>query len=123
MHPSEYFLNRKKTVCNHAEKERRNNSTDGARHISQVNHIPHAMTLHVISAGSIPCTPDKELQKHHDAEAGLRVSKHGGRMGSQLSQHGLLYQLFHILKGNTGSMIHFFDAGQLVIFDHRQTIF
>jgi len=29
------------------------------------------MTLHVISTRSIPGAPDKELQKHHDAEAGL----------------------------------------------------
>ena len=123
MHPSEYFLNGKKPVSDHAEKKWRNNGTDGARHIGQVDHIPHTMALHVISTGGIPCTPDKELQKHHDAEAGLRVSKHVGSMGSQLSQHGLLYQLFHVLKGNTRRKIHFLDARQLMIFNHRQTIF
>ena len=123
MHPPKYFLYGKKAIGDHAEKKGRNNGADGACHVCQINDIAHAMTLHVIPTRGIPCTPDKELQKHHDAEAGLRVSKHGGRMGSQLSQHGLLYQLFHVLKGNTRGKIHFFDAGQLMIFDHRQTIF
>ncbi len=123
MHPSKYFLYRKKPVGRSYPERKGKQWHRGTRHISQVDHVAHAMTLHVISTRGIPCTPDKELQKHHDAEAGLRVSKHVVLIGSQLSQHGLLYQLFHVLKGNTRSMIHFFDAGQLMIFDHRQTIF
>lgn len=119
MHPSEHFLHRKKPVGDHAKKKGRNNGAGGARHIGQINYIAHTMALHVISTRGIPCTPDKELQKHHDAEAGLRVSKHGGCMGCKLSQYGPLYQLFHILKGNTRSVIHFFHSGQLMVFDYR----
>jgi hypothetical protein len=36
-----------------------------------------------------------------------------------LGQHGLLNDLFHVLKRNTRSLIHFFNTGQLMIFDNR----
>ena len=77
MHHTQYFLHGKKTVGDHTEKKRRNDGTRGACHISEIDHIGHAMALHVISTRGIPGTPDEELQKHHDAEAGLWVSKHG----------------------------------------------
>ncbi len=117
MHHTQYFLYRKKTVGNHTEKKRRNDGTGGACHIGEVDHIRHTMALHVISTGGIPGAPDKELQKHHDAEAGLwRIEAWVVKGLNELCHHGLLNQLFHVLKRNTRGMIDFFDSGQLMIF-------
>src|ERR1700676_1539852 len=99
MHNAQHFLYWEKTIGYHAEKKRRDNRANGTCHVCEIDHIRHPMTLHIVSTRGIPCAPDKELQKHHDTEAGLRVSKHGQLGGLKcLCQYGLLYELFHILK-------------------------
>src|SRR5664279_593536 len=76
MHHTQHFLHGKKPVSNHTQEKRRNDGAGSTRHVGEINNIRHTVSFHKVPTRGVPGTPDKELQKHHDAEAALCKSKH-----------------------------------------------